>query len=254
MMKKAGLQRPAFFAYHLLWQAIDWLYPPTCGGCGRQGERWCAACQQACQRCETICPVCGDLQPSGQLCVKCQAHPPAYQGLRSWGIHQGPLMHAVHQLKYKGDIAIGEALSKHLIDLYNDLKWEVDLVIAVPLGKSRKQARGYNQAGILARPLAYAIQKPYRPNSLLRCKETVSQVGLSAAQRHENVRDAFQANRQYVQGKSIVLIDDVTTTGSTINACAQALIRAGASAVFGLTLARAVLQADADDRPTQYLP
>lgn len=250
MMKKAGLQRPAFFAYQALWQAIDWLYPPTCGGCGRPGERWCAACQQGCQRCERVCPLCGDVQAGGTLCASCRAQTPAYQALRSWGVHQGPLMRAVHQLKYKGDIGIGEALSKHLIDLYNDLKWEVDLVIAVPLSKSRVKERGYNQAGILARPLAYAIQKPYRPNSVVRCKETRSQVGLSAAQRHENVKDAFQANQQQVKGKSIVLIDDVTTTGSTISACAQALIQAGASAVFGLTLARAVLQADADDRPT----
>jgi ComF family protein len=251
MIKKAGLQRPACFAYHMLWCAIDWLYPPTCGGCDCQGERWCPTCQQAEQICGPVCPVCGDIQTNQQVCSQCQSEPPAYLALRSWGMHRGPLQKAVHRLKYKGDIGIGEALSKHLIELYNDLKWEVDLVVAVPLSKSRLKERGYNQAGVLARPLAYAIQKPYRPEVIQRRRETRTQVGLNAYQRQDNVKDAFQAVEEQVKGKVILMIDDVTTTGSTISACAQALSLAGASTVFGLTLARAVLQADADDRPTQ---
>lgn len=250
-MKKAGLQRPAFFVYHALWCAIDWLYPPTCGGCGCQGERWCLACQQADKIYGPVCPICGHIQTNDQLCQHCQAAAPAYVALRSWGIHRGPLQQAVHQLKYKGDIGIGEPLSKHLIDLYNDLKWQVDLVVAVPLSKSRLKDRGYNQAGMLARPLAYAIHKPYLPGAIQRKRETRSQVGLNAHQRHENVKEAFQAIEAQVREKVILLIDDVTTTGSTISACSQALTLAGASAVYGLTLSRAVLQADADDRPTQ---
>jgi ComF family protein len=152
-------------------------------------------------------------------------------------------------MKYKDDIGLGEALSKHLIDLYNDLKWEVDLVAAVPLSRSRLKERGYNQAGLLARPLAYAIQKPYCTGILSRKRETRSQVGLDAHQRQANVKDAFEAVDKLVRGKVILIIDDVTTTGSTIGACSQALNLAGASAVFGMTLTRAVLQADADDRP-----
>ena len=252
-MKQAGLQRPAHFAYHLLWSAIDWLYPPTCGGCSRPGERWCSNCQQAEKITGPMCPLCGEPQSNAQVCGSCRAEAPTYQALRSWGWHRGPLRNAVLRLKYKDDIGLGEALSKHLIDLYNDLKWEVDLVAAVPLSRSRLKERGYNQAGLLARPLAYAIQKPYSPGILSRKRETRSQVGLDAHQRHANVKDAFEAVDKLVKGKVILIIDDVTTTGSTISACAQALNLVGASAVFGMTLTRAVLQADADDQPPLIL-
>jgi competence protein ComFC len=248
-MKQAGPLRPASFVYNLLWCAIDWLYPPTCGGCNRPGERWCLDCQQAEQITSPVCPLCGDIQNSQQVCQQCQAVPPTYRVLRSWGKYHGSLQNAVQRLKYKSDIGMGEALSKHLIDLYNDLKWEVDLVAAVPLSRSRLKERGYNQADLLARPLAYTIQKPYQPVILSRKRETRSQVGLNAPQRHANVKDAFEAVEKQVRGKVILIVDDVTTTGSTISACAQALNLAGASAVYGLTLARAVLQADADDRP-----
>jgi ComF family protein len=157
-------------------------------------------------------------------------------------------------LKYQRDIGLAEALSKHLIELYNDLKWEIDLVTPVPLGSKRARERGYNQSGLLARPLAYAIHKPYQPKLLLRTRETRSQVGLSAKERQQNVEGAFTANVSKVQEKVVLVIDDVMTTGSTINACAQALRKAGASAVYGLTLARAVHKIDADDQSTTSYP
>jgi ComF family protein len=249
-MKKAGMQRPAFFAYHLLWQAIDWLYPPHCAGCDRLGERWCATCQQQVGVIgEEVCPVCGDVESGQALCPACQDHPPAYRALRSWGAYSGTLRNAIHRLKYKGDIGLAEPLSKHLIAYYNQLNWNVDFVIPVPLGLARARQRGYNQSSLLARPLAHALQIPYKPACLQRNRETRSQVGLSAHQRRENVYGAFRANHEQVSGRIILLVDDVTTTGSTINACAQALSLAGASAVYGLTLARSVLQADADGLP-----
>lgn len=248
-MKQAGQQCPAYFAYHFLWSALDWLYPPVCGGCNEPGERWCASCQQEGKIEGALCPLCGEPQANNQVCGQCLAQPPTFQALRSYGWHRGPLRNAILRMKYKDDIGLGEALSKHLIDLYNDVKWEVDLIAAVPLSRSRHKERGYNQAGLLARPMAYAIQKPYRPGILVRKLETRSQVGLNAHQRHDNVKDAFEAVADQVRGKVILVIDDVTTTGSTIGACAQALHLAGASAVFGMTLTRAILQADADDWP-----
>jgi ComF family protein len=110
----------------------------------------------------------------------------------------------------------------------------------VPLSKERYQQRGYNQAGLLARPVALALNIPYQPKALERWRDTVSQVGLSADQRMDNVVGAFKASQGLVKDRSILVIDDVTTTGATINSCAQALLQAGASEVFALTLARAV--------------
>lgn len=249
-MKSAGPIRPAHFLYHTFWCAVDWFFLPTCGGCGCSNTRWCQTCQDNLSRINgPICPRCGEPQPEGQLCPTCQANPPSYESLRSFAYFKGPIREALHHLKYKRDIGLGEALSKHLSELYNQLKWDIDIVTSVPLSAHRMKERGYNQASMLGRPLAYAIGKPYRA-VLGKNRDTRSQVGLSAVDRKENVAGAFTAYPDQVMGKVILVIDDVTTTGSTINACAQALRQAGASAAYGLTLARALLQADADDRPT----
>jgi competence protein ComFC len=248
----AGQIRPAYFLYRSLWAALDLVFPPTCGGCGKVGQRWCEDCQQKIERIEhVICPCCGEPGDSTELCYSCKSHPIYFTALRSFGIFGGPLREALRRLKYQRDIGIGDSLSKHLIELYNDLNWEVDLVAPVPLGKQRLQERGYNQSSLLGRPFAYAIQKPYRPTILQKARETQSQVSLSRNERRQNVEGAFKAREAQVRGKVVLIIDDVTTTSSTINACAQALCNAGASAVFGLTLARAVQQADADDQPTK---
>jgi ComF family protein len=164
-------------------------------------------------------------------------------------VFQGPLRKALHRLKYERDIGLGDPLSNHLIEYYNELKWDIDFVTVVPLSKERLRERGYNQAALLARPFAYAIHKPYLPKLLYRKRNTRTQVGLNASERRQNVNNAFGARLEKVHEKNILVIDDVTTTGSTISACAQALRQAGASAVYGLTLSRAVLQADADDQP-----
>lgn len=262
MAKPAGLLRPAPLLYSSFWTVLDWLFPPTCGGCGKTGVRWCEPCQNQIQPITSnFCPVCGDLLPlppspagpspagDSALCANCRQRPPAFQELRSYGVFQGPLRKAIHRLKYQKDVGMGEALSKHLIELYNHLKWEIDWITPVPLNKTRERERGYNQSGLLGRPLAYAVQKPYRPDVIKRSRNTHSQVGLNAAERQKNVEDAFSIRTDQVRGKVILIVDDVATTGSTINACARALRDAGASAVYGLTLARAAPQADADDRP-----
>jgi competence protein ComFC len=135
-------------------------------------------------------------------------------------------------------MALGEALARPLIKLLVELGWCVDLVTPVPLGVARLSQRGYNQAALLARPLSLAHGLPYHTNALTKVRETRSQVGLSANERHQNVADAFKGDPRVSKGKCILVIDDVTTSGATLNACASALLQAGASRVYGLTLAR----------------
>jgi len=212
------------------------------------GQRWCQSCQQKVSLMNgPICQRCGD-KSDEEICPNCQQRPPAYIKLRSFASFEGTIRNALHRLKYKSDIGLGEALSKHLIELYNRERWIVDFIMPVPLGQRRLKQRGFNQAGLLARPMAYATNIPYRADLLIKRRETPSQVGLSASERAQNVTGAFFCKSPIVSGKSILIIDDVTTTGSTINACAQALCEAGAAAVYGLTLARALLQADVDDQ------
>jgi len=253
-MRMAGQKSPAAFAYHMLWRALVWIFPPTCGGCEKLGVRWCETCQAAIPVIiEPVCPTCGDPQISSQICPACQKHPPPYQALRSYSAYSGVIRKAIHRLKYQNDIGLGESLSKHLAELYNLNKWDIELVVPVPLGQKRKRDRGYNQAAVLARSLAYAIHTPYHPEALSRTRETRTQVGLTAVERRKNVEGAFSAAAEKVNGKAVLVIDDVTTTGSTISACAQALIDAGASAVFGMTLARAILQDTQNERPGSVL-
>jgi len=162
--------------------------------------------------------------------------------LRSWAVFAGPVRRALHRLKYRRDVALGEALARPLIDMLRTLRWPVDLVVPVPLGLARLAQRGYNQSALLAKPLALACGLAYQPQALRRARETRSQVGLSAASRRENVSGAFQADRQSVSGKVILVMDDVATSGATLDACASALLQAEARRVYCLTLARAIQQ------------
>lgn len=243
-MKLSGDGEPsAFFLYKLMWEAIDWVYPPYCGGCNQFGDRWCENCQQSAENLPTeICQICGNPHSGNGICNRCADEPPVFRQLRSAVVFKGAVRNAIHRLKYNHDMGLGESLSKHLIELAKDLNWTLDCVTSVPLSNAHLMERGYNQSNLLARPLALALQIPFLPQVLKRTRETRPQVGLTAKERDINVRDAFWANANLVKNKTVVVVDDVTTTGSTIRACASALHEAGALSVYGLTLARAVLQ------------
>jgi ComF family protein len=134
-------------------------------------------------------------------------------------------------------MALGEILSRPMISLFNDLKWKIDIITPVPLGIARLSQRGYNQAALLAKPLALGTNINYQPKALKKIRETVSQVGLSYRERRSNVIDAFNANKDTVQYKNILVVDDVTSSGATMEACSRALKNAGANEVYGITLA-----------------
>jgi len=135
-------------------------------------------------------------------------------------------------------------LAPHLADVFREQRWDIDLVTSVPLSRKRLRLRGYNQAEKLAKPFAALIKKPYSGNVIQRVIDTRSQIDLSAEERRKNVSGAFYANAMHVNQNSVIIIDDVSTTGSTISECAQALKLAGAKKVYALTLARAPLKLD----------
>ncbi len=143
-------------------------------------------------------------------------------------------------MKYRRNIGLGEAVATQMVDFLCSLRWPVQILIPVPLGKKRLKERGYNQVGLVARPLSYKTGLIYEPDALWKTRETRSQVGLNIAQRGENVRDVYQANSEVVKRKIILLMDDVATTGSTIAAGAEALLSAGAQEVYVVTIARAL--------------
>ncbi|NMB87669.1 MAG: ComF family protein [Chloroflexi bacterium] len=236
--------RPGHRLYHTLWSAVDWFYPPHCGGCDRLGERWCARCDAAVLPiAEPACPVCS-LPGSRGICPHCRAHRPAFQALRSWGLYEGPLRTAIHRLKYHNDIGLSETFSSKLLAVFQKTGWVVDGILPVPLNHQRMRQRGYNQAALLAYPLSLACGIHWVPAALQRNRDTASQVGLSVEQRLANVDGAFRADEKLVRERTFLLVDDVATTTSTLQACAAALLDAGAAGVYALTLARAFVLHD----------
>ena len=129
-----------------------------------------------------------------------------------------------------------------MIELFRKTGWNIDMIVPVPNSLARKRLRGYNQASLLALPIALCMGIAYRPGALSKVRDTRSQVGLSTLERKRNVEGAFLANKEMVSQRSILVIDDIRTSGATMEACATTLIDHGASQVYGLTLARAGLE------------
>jgi ComF family protein len=232
---------PAYFAYRFLWSGLDLIFPPVCGGCGKNGSRWCDDCQKNLPKLsEPICEVCGIPLDAPGLCPDCQRVRPRFSALRSWSAFDAPIRNALHRLKYRRDVGLGDALAAPLSEFVSRLNWPVDVIVPVPLGRKRLQERGYNQVDLIARPLALAMKIAYAPDALRRSRETRSQVGLTKLERHDNVRGAFQAVGKRVKNRIVLLMDDVATTGSTLSSCAEAFYDAGARDVFALTVSRAL--------------
>ena len=143
-------------------------------------------------------------------------------------------------MKYRRNIGLGEAIALQMTEFVRSLQWPVEVMIPVPLGKKRLKERGYNQVGLVAQPLAVELGWRYEPGALRKIRETRTQVGLTASERSENVQDAYRADPKVVERKSVILMDDVATTGSTISACTAALHSAGTLEVYVLTIARAL--------------
>lgn len=227
--------------YKQIWAVLDYFYPPRCGGCGELGSRWCPACEQKTTKMTmNLCRICGINLRHGNICDSCAQSRPKFTMLRSWGVYAGPLRQAIHRLKYRRDIGLGEALGLHLIELLERLKWQIDLIVPIPLSVARQAERGYNQSALLARPISLAYRIPYKPAALHRIRDTESQVNLNLSERRKNVQGAFLGNTNLVSGKRILLVDDVATSGATLDAGADGLLFAGAKEVYAITLARAL--------------
>ncbi len=164
-------------------------------------------------------------------------------GIRSVLLLENGAREAVHQLKYGGRSSLAAPLARLMIDYWRANPLPADVVVAVPLHVARERERGYNQAYLLAREFSREVGLPPMAGTLRRARNTPAQVGLDASQRHANVWGAFlyQAPQggDGVRGRQVLLVDDVCTTGATLDACSAALKTAGAASVWGFTLARA---------------
>lgn len=174
-------------------------------------------------------------------------HPPSFRRARAGALYRAaapddPLRRALHRYKYARDITMARPLGTLFATAGNTVGSDLELIVPVPLHLTRLRWRGFNQAQLLARPLSRSTGVPIDTHALDRIRPTRAQVGLHEHERRANVRGAFRVyDRARVANRRILLVDDVYTTGATVNECARVLRNAGANSVDVLVLARAIL-------------
>lgn len=227
---------------------VDIVTPPKCLACRGDvlaGASLCTACWQKLTYLED--PVCDALgipfaydEGEGALSAAALADPPPWDRGRAAVLFDDAAKGLVHSLKYRDVTEAGLFMARMMARAGRDLLANADVVMPVPLHRSRLWKRRFNQAAFLAKPLAAACGKAMATDILLRQRATPQQVGLNAEARRKNVRKAFMVPFEksgLISGKTIVLVDDVRTTGATLAACVVALKKAGAAQVFVLTFA-----------------
>ncbi len=220
---------------------LNALFPRRCAGCRQIGDLWCARCQASVAWLRPpLCPKCGYPQQHEQVCGACRRAQPKLDGIRSAALFEGPLRQAIHELKYSGQKELAGCLGSLLESFWVATPLPVDVIVPVPLHAARLRERGYNQAALLAGRLSKATGIPLVEDCLVRTRVTTSQMTLKAAERRINVKDAFGCSDKSLAGQRVVVVDDVCTTGATLEACGEALFQAGVVSVWALTLARAV--------------
>ncbi len=228
---------------NLLQQVLDLLFPIHCASCQKIGQVLCPSCKAQIQPLPSpICDFCGIPLSTYGVCKNCQFHRPKLSGQRAVSFYKEPLRECIHGLKYDGNIRLAVPLGLLLAHAYSRYAMQADILIPVPLHSERQKQRGFNHASLLAEVCSISTGVPVNNNILIRHRATVAQVDLHPRERYQNVAGAFVCSSRAVssvlKGCRILIIDDVSTTSATLEACATPLFEAGAKEVWGLVLAR----------------
>lgn len=214
---------------------LDTIFPPRCLNCNRLGKYICNECEQKIIKIKyQNCPLCHRKNIDNRLCPSCRQGSGLYGVVALGFFHDPVLKNIIHEYKYSGIYAAGGELATLVEPLISQ---DIDIVTFAPMSRKRFNSRGYNQSEVLAKEVSCLIDKPVR-SCLVKTRHTKSQVGLERRQRLKNLEGAFVCRENNVAGRSILLVDDVLTTGATLSGCARALRKAGARRVWALVLAR----------------
>jgi ComF family protein len=213
---------------------------PICEECLASFERLPAV---VCEVCGIPLPGLGGLEGVPLLCPACQQQTYAFDKARSYAVYADAMVRAILLLKYEQIEPLGAWFAERLVQMVNAAGdgLAADVVVPVPLHRQREKERGYNQAALVSKPLAKRLRLPHKAVLLMRTRARPDKQILSLEERWESVRGAFATRPgSQVDNQRVLLVDDVLTTGATLDACARALRDAGAKSVIGLTVARAV--------------
>ncbi len=222
---------------------LNRFFPPRCLLCGdaTQGGALCSDCQADLPwLAQERCPQCAQLSPDGQRCGPCLRHPPAFDRTHAALIYDFPVASLIQALKYGQRLEVSSALAQLWLDQAVPRQLP-DLLLPMPLHPTRLKERGFNQALELARILAPPCNVPVARDACQRIRETPPQAALPLKARRKNLRGAFSARAEQVSGKRIAIVDDVMTSGSSLNELAATLKKAGAVEVECWVMARALL-------------
>ncbi len=229
---------------------LDFVYPRVCGGCGGaadpSGGHWCWDCRRSielitehyCSRCGD--PICGEADYPF-VCSTCGNNTVYFDLARSAARYRGPVRNAIHEFKYHAGLHMLSDLADLMVAAVRShyARLPLDIVTCVPLHDAKLRERGFNQAELLAVRVGRRLHIPAWPGALIRVRKTGTQTDLTAARRRRNVAGAFGSGRaSWIRGRSFLLVDDVMTTGATVNECAKTLKQAGAWRVYVVTVAR----------------
>ena len=234
---------------------VSVLFPATCVVCQCPVEA--LGCGVVCRPCWQrvgqldgfLCDLCGyafasrNLPAGTMLCAACRRGFFSFDFARSYGRLEDPLQEIIHQFKYGSHPSLARPLARllHALWVQDCRDLAPDMILPVPLHKARQRERGFNQAWLLARHLSRWTQVPLLDRVLVRHRSTTAQAGLSRKQRRRNIQGAFRvADRAAIRGRAVLLVDDVFTTGATLNECARILRKQGAHRVDVVTIARVV--------------
>ena len=218
---------------------LDLVLPPRCGGCLSVGAWLCDGCRGRIRRLqEPLCRRCGAEVESARPDCGCRRRLPSLARLRSAVAYDGPIENAIQRFKYRGWRRLASPLALLLVERLVVEGLAASWAVAVPLHAERLRARGFNQSELLAADLRARMFLDAPPGQLVRARATPPQVGHDRLWRRNNVRGAFVWQGPDLAGRSILIVDDVATTGATLEACAAALRAGGSGPVIGAAVAR----------------